>query len=44
MTIEDVAKLFEEDRITGAPVVDAGGHLIGVISETDLVRYGAKHG
>jgi CBS domain-containing protein len=37
-TVPDAAKLFVENRISGAPVVDADGHVVGVISEGDLLR------
>ena len=36
--LKEVAKLFGEKRITGAPVVNAQGELLGVISETDIIR------
>jgi CBS domain-containing protein len=36
--LSEVAKMFVENRITGAPVVDADGLLVGVISETDIIR------
>ncbi len=36
--LKEVAKLFSEKKITGAPVVSAQGELVGVISETDLIR------
>jgi CBS-domain-containing membrane protein len=35
----EVAKIFMEEGITGAPVVDETGHLVGVISQSDLVKY-----
>lgn len=38
MTIRDVARVFEENEISGAPVVDSGGRLVGVVSRSDLVR------
>jgi CBS domain-containing protein len=38
--LRDLAKLFLERGITGAPVVDAEGNLEGVISQTDLLYYG----
>jgi CBS domain-containing protein len=38
MPLKEVAKLFGEKRITGAPVVNAQGELLGVISETDIIR------
>lgn len=34
----DVAELLAQNDITGAPVVDGEGRLVGVISQTDLVR------
>lgn len=39
MDLREVAKVFVEEGITGAPVVDEMGHLVGVISQTDLVEY-----
>jgi len=36
--LKDVTKMFIEKRITGAPVVNAEGKLVGVISETDIIR------
>ncbi|MBI4641760.1 MAG: CBS domain-containing protein [Candidatus Tectomicrobia bacterium] len=39
MDMREVAKIFIQEGITGAPVVDWMGHLIGVISQTDLVEY-----
>lgn len=38
MTIRDVARVFQENEISGAPVVDGVGRLVGVVSRTDLVR------
>jgi CBS domain-containing protein len=40
MDLRDLAKLFLEQGITGAPVVDARGDLAGVVSQTDLIYYG----
>lgn len=37
-TIRELARLFEEHGISGAPVVDAQGQLVGVVSKTDLIR------
>jgi CBS domain-containing protein len=37
-TIASVAELLADYGISGLPVVDAGHHLVGVISQTDLVR------
>jgi CBS domain-containing protein len=44
MDLRDLAKLFLEKGITGAPVVDEDGHLAGVISQTDLVYYNLTRG
>ncbi|MFO0828267.1 MAG: CBS domain-containing protein [Phycisphaerales bacterium] len=38
MSIRDVARIFDENEISGAPVVDEEGRLVGVVSRTDLVR------
>ena len=38
MTIRQLARLFEENEISGCPVVDAEGRVIGVVSKTDLIR------
>lgn len=37
MTIREVAKLFGDRHITGAPVVSPEGKVVGVVSQTDLV-------
>lgn len=36
--LKEVARMFSEKKITGAPVINAQGDLKGVISETDIVR------
>jgi CBS domain-containing protein len=38
MPLKDVARMFVEKKITGAPVINAKGELVGVISETDIIR------
>ncbi|MFI5360682.1 MAG: CBS domain-containing protein [Elusimicrobiota bacterium] len=38
LTLPELSKVFEEHAITGAPVVDEGGLVLGVVSQTDLVR------
>jgi CBS domain-containing protein len=38
MTIRQLARLLEENEISGCPVSDAEGRVIGVVSRTDLVR------
>jgi len=39
MDLRETAKIFVEERISGAPVVDELGNLLGVISQSDLVEY-----
>ena len=39
MDLREAAKIFVEERISGAPVVDELGNLVGVISQSDLVEY-----
>lgn len=36
-TVEEVHDLFQANNISGAPVVDEDGELVGIISEDDLV-------
>jgi CBS domain-containing protein len=38
MPLKEITSLFKEKKITGAPVVDANGEMVGVISETDIIR------
>ena len=35
--IKEVAKALVEHRISGMPVVDDGGRVVGVVSEGDLI-------
>ena len=37
-TLEKAALLMLEDKISGLPVVDDNGHLVGLVSETDVLR------
>ena len=37
-SIQDLAKLFASTRISGFPVVDAAGALLGVVTEADLLH------
>jgi CBS domain-containing protein len=39
MDLREAAKILVEERISGAPVVDDLGNLVGVISQSDLVEY-----
>lgn len=36
--LSEAARLLEENEISGVPVVDESGLLVGVLSESDLVR------
>jgi len=38
LPLDDAADLLDRHHISGAPVVDASGSLVGVLSQTDLVR------
>lgn len=37
-TIRQLARLFEENDISGCPVVNQEGKVVGVVSKTDLIR------
>ncbi len=37
--LKELAQIFDERGISGAPVVGANGVLLGVVSKSDLVRY-----
>ncbi|HSA60296.1 MAG TPA: CBS domain-containing protein [bacterium] len=38
MTVSDLATFLTDKEISGAPVVDKAGQLVGVVSTTDIVR------
>ena len=38
MTVQDVAKVLLDHHISGAPVVDGNGEILGIVSEGDLLR------
>ncbi len=42
MTVKELAGLLTEKSIGGAPVVDADGKLVGVVTESDLVVKDAR--
>ena len=37
-TVRELARVFEDNEISGAPVVDQEGRVVGVVSKTDLIR------
>lgn len=37
-TIRHIAGTFEEFEISGAPVVETGGRVIGIVTKSDLIR------
>jgi CBS domain-containing protein len=37
-SVTDLAKLLEKHRISGVPVLDGAGRLVGVITQSDLVQ------
>ena len=36
-TVRDIATLLRSKRISGVPVVDAAGHILGIVTEGDLI-------
>ncbi len=42
MTVSELSGILTAKMITGAPVVDDSGKLVGVVSETDIVRSSAR--
>lgn len=38
-TIRELTRLLSDHQISGAPVVDAGGRVLGVVSATDVLRF-----
>lgn len=37
-TVRELARVFEEHEISGAPVIDGTGRIVGVVSKSDLIR------
>lgn len=37
-TVEELARVLMEHKISGVPVVDDNRHLIGIVTENDLIR------
>ena len=42
-SIEEIAKVLVENKISGVPVVDDVGNLVGIVSEGDLLQIGRAH-
>ena len=38
-TLKEVLDILAEKRISGVPVVDAENRIVGIISDTDIIRY-----
>ena len=41
-TVEELARLLIEHKISGVPVVEDGNKLIGVVTENDLIKKNAR--
>lgn len=41
LSVRELAAFLTENQISGAPVVDREGHLVGVVSLTDVAEYDA---
>lgn len=39
MTLGDVARLMSANRISGLPIIDGEGCLLGIITDSDILRY-----
>lgn len=44
MTVQELAAFLTENQITGAPVVDRDGHLVGVVSLADIAESNGNQG
>jgi CBS domain-containing protein len=42
MSVHDLARLLADHEISGAPVVDVDGEVLGVVSMTDVIRLAAS--
>ncbi|MDJ0788632.1 MAG: CBS domain-containing protein [Myxococcota bacterium] len=41
-TVREAARQLAERRVGGAPVVDSGGAILGVVTQNDLARFAAQ--
>lgn len=37
-SLKDACKILREKRISGLPVIDASGHIVGIVTVTDIMR------
>lgn len=44
MSLQELAKILDDNRLTGVAVIDEEGKVLGVVSQTDLVRAGREAG
>lgn len=42
LPVKELIEILEENQITGAPVVDDGGNVVGVVSTRDVLRLAAR--
>lgn len=42
LPVKELIEVLEENQITGAPVVDDGGNVVGVVSTRDVLRLAAR--
>ncbi|MDD3618365.1 MAG: CBS domain-containing protein [Desulfobulbaceae bacterium] len=42
LSVRELARIFADNRISGAPVVDDQGNLVGVVTESDLIDQAKK--
>ena len=42
MTVEALGRIFIEKRISGAPVLNSQGRIVGIVTENDLVRKNSR--
>ncbi len=42
-SLRDIAKKLSENNISGAPVVDSAHHVVGIVSEADILATIKKH-
>ena len=42
-SVKDGLRLLDRHRVTSLPVVGADGHLLGIVSEADLLKDAVRH-